>query len=284
MSLLLVLATIVPSHSSLLIFPELDYGGPARAGVGAIFSNPAGLWGQGKELVASGGLWFTDSKLSVLGLRVNSWGLRVSYLDYGQMEFQDETPDDEGGPIFRPYTFEASAMRAFRPDDETRIGVAFGYIRQGIHDQGYTAYQFSVGVIHTPERLRGLAVAAGIRNLGLDKLTDLVEESVPTQFYIGAEYTRGPLCASAEWARAPSYDTLGSYLSLSPTGTELRLRAAWTIRELVTPSITYSYGREIDPLEFRVSFAMTRIGVSYGFRPSFLGFDALHFLSLRYAL
>lgn len=284
MNILFVLTGLTPSHSSLLIFPELDYAGPARTGVGAVFSNPAGLWGDGKDLMVAGGLWFTDSRLSALGIRLNSWGIRMSYLDYGQMEFQDETPDDEGGPVFRPYTFELSAMRAFRVEDETRVGVAFGYIRQGIYDQGYTAYQFSVGVIHTPEKIRGLAVAAGIRNLGLDKLTDLVEESVPTQFFIGAEYTRGPLLASAEWTRAPSYDTLGSYLSLSPVGTELRFRAAWTIRDLITPAVAYSYGREIDPLEFRVSFAATRVGLSYGFRPSFLGFDALHFLSLRYTL
>jgi len=284
MNPLFVLVAITPSHSSLLIFPELDYGGPTRAGVGAIFSNPAGLWGGGKELMVSGGLWFTDSRLSVLGFRMNSWGLRLSYLDYGQVEFQDETPDDEGGPIFRPYTFEASLMRAFRVEDATRVGISVGYIRQGIYDQGYTAYQVSIGVIHTPEKVRGLAVAAGVRNLGLDKITDLAEESVPTQFYAGVGYERGPLCASAEWTRAPSYDTLGSYLSLSPTGTELRFRAAWTIRELVTPSLTYSYGREIDPLEFRVSFSKSRMGFSYGFRPSFLGFDALHFLSLRYVL
>ncbi|MGB9590705.1 MAG: hypothetical protein ACP5QG_08695 [candidate division WOR-3 bacterium] len=284
MNPLLILLAITPSHSSLLIFPELDYAGPARTGVGAVFSNPAGLWGEGRELMASGGLWFTDSRLSVLGSRIKSWGLRLSYLDYGQVEFQDQTPDDEGGPIFRPYTFEASLMRAFRVEDKTRVGIAFGYIRQGIYDQGYTAYQVSVGVIHTPEKIRGLAVAAGIRNLGLDKLTDLVEESIPTQFYLGAEYTRGPLCASAEWTRAPSYDTLGSYLSLSQTGTELRFRAAWMIREMITPSLVYSYGREIDPLEFRVSFTASRMGISYGFRPSFLGFDALHFLSLRYAL
>ena len=284
MSLLAAIISVIPSHSSLLVFPELDYGGPTRLGVGAIFSNPAGLWGEGKEVVVSGGLWFTDSRLSVAGVRLNSWGLRLSYLDYGQLEFQDETPDDEGGPVFRPYTFEASLMRAFRPDEETRIGIAAGYIRQGIYDQGYTAYHVSVGIIHAPERLKGFAVAAGVRNLGLDKITDLVEESIPTQFYAGLSYEKGPALASAEWTRTPSYDNSGPYLSLSPTGTELRFRASWTIRELITPSVTYSYGREIDPLEFRVSFSGGRTAVSYGFRPSFLGFDALHLISLRYKL
>jgi hypothetical protein len=192
MSLLAAIISVIPSHSSLLVFPELDYGGPTRSGVGAIFSNPAGLWGEGKEVVVSGGLWFTDSRLSVAGVRLNSWGLRLSYLDYGQLEFQDETPDDEGGPVFRPYTFEASLMRAFRPDEETRIGIAAGYIRQGIYDQGYTADHVSVGIIHAPERLKGFAVAAGVRNLGLDKITDLVEESIPTQFYAGLSYRKAP--------------------------------------------------------------------------------------------
>ncbi|MEO0140687.1 MAG: hypothetical protein ABIM88_03965 [candidate division WOR-3 bacterium] len=282
MSFIVVLAAIVPSHSSLLIFPELDYDGPTRTGVGAILSNPAGLWGVGEELMVAGGFWFTDSRLTLAGLRAGSWGFRLSYLDYGSLEFQDETPDDEGGPSFRPYAFEASVMRAFLPEKETKLGIGFGYIRQGIYDEGYTAYHFSVGVLHTPERLRGLSVAAGIRNLGLDRITDLAEERIPTQFYAGLSYERGPARFGAEWARVPSYDTSGSYLSLTPTGTELRFKMDWTIREVLTPSVAYSYGREIDPLEFRVSFVSGKLGFSYGFRPSFLGFDALHLLSLRY--
>jgi len=282
MSILLAILSAGPSQSGLLIFPELLYLGPTAQGVAATLSNPAGLWGQGAEFLASGGLWFTDSKASVVAVRKDSWAGRIGYLDYGKFEFQDQTPDDDGGPYFRPYTFEASVYRAFQLASDTRVGIGLGYIHQEIYDHGYTDYHISAGVIHTPAKLPGLALAIGIRNLGIEKVTDLAREALPTQYYAGFSYGRGDFYGACEWSRITRYDTASAYLSLDPLGTELRFLFSYELRDILVPSISYSYGREIDPLELRLGAGAGKIRLSYGFRPSFRGFDPLHLVALEY--
>ncbi len=282
MNALICILVAGASHSSLLVFPELLYQGPAATGVDAVLENPGGVWSEKTQVLAGTGFWFTDSRFHILAATRGSWGARLSFLDYGLLEYQDETPDDMGGPSFRPNTFEISAYKSFLPEKNTRIGLGFGYIHQKIYTNGYTDYHISVGISHTPDKLPGLVLSGGVRNLGLEKITDLARETLPTQFFAGAAYGSGPWAISLQWNRTTRYDSSGAYLSLSPTGTELRFLASYRINESLTPCLLYSYGREIDPLEMRIEARKAGLGFSYGFRPSFRGFDPVHLITLEY--
>ncbi len=252
-----------PAYPELLIFPELG-------GLG--FGNPAR---EARGVQTAYSAWLTDSKAFSFGYGAGSWGLGAAYMDFGAFEFQDESPDDAGGPLFRPYAAALVAQAGFQVDSINRAGLAVGVLQERVFDQERWEVFMNLGLLSEP--LPWLSIDAFLRNFGLEKLK-AEALPLPTEANLALEARRGPVRGGLSYSRVFRY---GSWFTLDPLGTEVR---AWIGSELgpVELGLAYSYGREVDPFEasLGVSWGSWRLG--YRLRPTARGFDWLHFLNFTF--
>ncbi len=261
MTLLIIGA--IPAYPELLIFPELrsiGFGNPAR---------------EVRGVHTAYGAWFTDSKVFSFGWGGGHWALGAAYMDFGALEFQDETPDDAGGPLFRPYAAALSAQASFRVDTLTRAGLALGVLQERVFDQERWDVFLNLGLEGHPKEW--LWWEAFLRNLGAEKMR--AEALVmPTQFGLGVRGERGSVQAGLLYARVPRY---GSWLSFDQLGTELKLWLAGRVGPTVL-GLSYTYGREIDPVEASLGVEWGSWQLSYRLRPGFGGFDWPHLVNFTF--
>ena len=257
------LLAAVPAYPELLILPELG-------GVG--FDNPAVETEGARAAYAA---WFTDSKAFTFSWGSGWWGLGLGYVDFGAFEFQDETPDDAGGPLFRPYSATLAAQLSARVDSATRAGLGLGVLQERVFDQERWEVFLNLGLFGKP--LPWLKWEAFLRNFGLEKLR-AEALPLPTQLGLGVEGSWRQLRGGLLYTRVPRY---GPWFSLDPLGTELKA----SVRGQVGPvdlGFSYSYGREVDPVELGLGVSWGFWNLGYRLRPSLGGFDWLHLVNFSF--
>jgi hypothetical protein len=255
-------------------FPEE----PAKTGVASLEINPAGLVEPGNWLYAYENLWFLDTKTTSIGLKTGSWGLGLSYVDFGTLEFQDESPSDEEGPEFRPFAFTAHLAKGLRIDDELWVGVGLTYFYQKIYESSAQNVLLDVGARYSPERIPFVTFGAAVRHFGLKAGFDDIEYKMPTEVLGGAEGTYEMATLGYTYRKVLTYDEATIHSE------EHRVYLSVDLPHGITPTISYAYGRDVDPFAFSLAFAFKKLCFGYTYRLTSYGFDAPHLFGLRFRL
>jgi len=248
-------------------------------GVEALSVNPAGLATQGSAVFAYQNLWFTDSKATFLGIKLGRLGFRFSYIDFGKIEFQDETPDDEEGPTFSPYVFATGISKGFRIDDELSVGLGIHYFYYKIYTSTVQNVLLDAGFRYSPLKLPFAKFGLSIRNFGLKAGFEDITYKMPTQGLFSISLIHQHFAFDYTFNKILTYDT--KLEELEGIGIEHDFQIRYMTKWGFTIFSSYKRGREIDPFGIGFSFNHKNIDLSYGYRPSRLGFDSPHLFGLK---
>jgi hypothetical protein len=251
---------------------------PAKTGIASLEINPAGLMEPGNWLYAYQNMWLLDTKTTSLGLKTGSWGLGLSYVDFGTLEFQDESPSDDGGPTFRPFAFTSHLGKGLRIDDELWVGVGLTYFYQKIHESSAQNVLLDVGARYAPEKAPFLTVGAAVRHFGLKAKFEGVQYKMPTEVLGGAEGTYDIATLGYAYRKILTYD------EETVNSEEHRVYVSVDLPHGIRPTISYAYGRDVDPFAFSLAFAFKKLHFGYTYRLTKYSFDAPHLFGLRYQL
>ncbi len=167
LSLMLALFQFVNPGFEFLLAPSLALEPvPTTRGLSAVVGNPAGLLNAERGVLFGYHRYPVDGYRSLAALKAGPWGAYVDYLNFGVVEYQDETPNDEGGLTFTPFALRIQVARALRMDPELAGGLALSFVYQHIYDREYRALLVSGGLIYTPRRLPGVRLGLAFENLG----------------------------------------------------------------------------------------------------------------------
>ena len=248
---------------------------PPVTGVGAVETNPAGLVEPGNWLFAYENLWFTDAKITCLGIKSGALGASLSYVDFGELEFQDETPNDDGGPMVRPFALTAHLAKGVRIDDELWVGMGATYFYQKIYEFSVHNVLLDFGARYAPMKLPFLTFGAVLRHFGLKAKFERVQYKMPTEAVVGVEGTYRLLTLGYAYHNVVTYDPE------APKVEEHRVYLTVRLPNNVTPTVSYQYGRDVDPLAFSIAFTFKGLCFGYTYRLTKYSFDSPHIFGLR---
>ncbi len=147
-----------------------------------------GVWGNYAQLSLSGDFagfnytsWFLDESIYSIYAKKGSWGVRFRYFNMGEVEYQGEQPRDDLMLKFSPYASELSIGRAFRIDDETSFGVGATGFMSRLYETTATGYSLSAGLLYMPHKVKGLSIAAYIKDFGFKRAYIGTPINVPTE-------------------------------------------------------------------------------------------------------
>lgn len=277
--IILFLTLSYPGFDFLTIpFSPMDI--PAtQQGVEALQINPAGLAVEGREIFAYQNFWFTDSKATFLGVKLGNFGFKVSYIDFGKIEFQDETPDDDGGPSFSPYVFVGGLSKGFRIDDELLAGFGIQYFYYKIYTSVAQNVVLDGGLRYAPLRLPFAKFGLSVRNFGLKAGFENITYKMPTEFIFSISLTHRTISFDYTLEKIITYNT--KLEDLDGIGIEHSFQVKYSTPWNIFLFGSYRKGREIDPFCIGLSFKYRNLDLSYGYRPSRIGFDSPHIFGLK---
>lgn len=210
---IILIITIIIMNPSPFIFAEnyrnlSTFGSFLKIGIGArpsgmadtftsvandansIYWNPAGLGLMEKdksEITLTHTQWIADTKIEFIGLahsikNIGSFGLGISYLNYGTINERDET-GQETGSSFKPYDLLITSSYARNLFKDTLIGTSVKVFRESILDTSYSTILFDIGAIHLIELgdLTDLNFGVTIQNFGFK----MKEYNLPINVRIG---------------------------------------------------------------------------------------------------
>ncbi len=247
----------------------------------AAMVNPAVLICSRDGLDLCQTFWLTDSKLASLGLTRKTFGLHLLYVDFGAIEYQDETPDDDGGPFFRPYAFNFAVKKGFRIDDEFSVGVGINYFYEKILYDEAQNLTVDAGMLYRPQRLPFASFGLSVRHFGIKTGFREIDFKMPTEVRISGAAKFKRFSVSYEYRKVVTYsDNKKLWKGL---GVEHAFKiAGYPIRDLKLFA-AYFVGREIDPCLFGISYTFKSFVFSYAYRLTRLGFDDVHHVGLSYS-
>ncbi len=234
---------------------------PTVHGVWAVLGNPAGL--EANDLA----LLFTHERYPLEGSRSlavgtwRRWGLALDYLNFGALEYQDETPNDAGGPTFVPFALQARLARSLQLDPEVVGGVALSYLYQRIYDRSYSWTYVSGGVQYQPVRWPWLRVGFAFDHLGPRvQLRPRLNMVPPLRVAAALQVQRG------RWQEA----VLVRYTSGYEAGgwTEVGGFVGWQFHPWVLLRLGYVYGNDLYPLRADLRIQRGRLVLRIGWLPA----------------
>ncbi len=272
--LLLSLLQFVNPGFEFLLAPEVALEPtPATQGLSAVVGNPAGLWTPGTGILFSYHRYPLEGYRSLAALKTGPWGLGVDYVNFGALEYQDDTPNDQGGLSFTPFALRAQVGRALRLDPELQGGLALAYVYQRIYDREYRAVLVSGGLIYTPQRFPWVRLGLAFENLG-------TRVQVRPQ-----EYLDPPLrvSASVDMERGVwSLSVLGRYTRGYEGGwSEGGGFLGWKVHPWVFLRVGYVYGNDLFPLRMDLKVHREHLALRLGWVPSGAGMGQMYRVALE---
>ena len=299
LNLFLALTMALPGYDFLTVPRSPRDPNAADVGIDAFHKNPAGLALSPNGVYAYQSFWFVDSKMTYLGASIKKWGVRVSYFDFGKIEYQDEVPNDDEGAFFHPYAIEMALDRGFKLDPELSVGVGLAFFSEKIYRYDVQNFTLEGGIRYAPRKVKGLSVGFSFRYLGLKAGVRNEDFKMPTQGIFSVNYTRGNLGLSYSAEKIFTYETLEDTFTGTLSSVRNSLKdIAWIIdpglRLGVTHSIKISYsfpygigahvayfqGADITPFSAGVSYQVRNFFVTYCYRVARRGFDSPHLIGL----
>jgi hypothetical protein len=263
-----------------LTLPTTPFDVPATIqGVEALSANPAGLARDGRSIFAYQNFWLTDSRATFLGIKLDKLGLLFSYINFGEIEYQDETPDDEVGPTFSPYVVRGGVYRGFRIDEELSVGLGLHYFYYKIYTSDAQNLLIDGGLRYSPLRFPFATFGLSFRNFGLKAGFEDITYKMPTELLFSISLTHKFLALDYTFDKIVTYDT--EWNEVTGIGIEHRLQVWYKTPWGITIFGSYRRGREIDPIGIGLLLNYRNLHLSYGYRPAKLGFDSPHLLGLK---
>ncbi len=139
--------------------------------VSALYWNPAGVARiEGSEAMFAYSNWFADINYNWSGAAINlggmgTFGLSVTYLDYGEMEITNLAEQDGTGQMFSAKDMALALSYAYNLTDKFSIGGTAKYIEQSIWNSSATSVAFDLGVLYYSD-IMGIRIGASISNFG----------------------------------------------------------------------------------------------------------------------
>lgn len=299
LNIFLALTMALPGYDFLVVPRSPRDPNAADIGVDAFHINPASLAISPNGVYAYQNLWFVDSKMTYLGASIDKWGARIAYYDFGKIEYQDETPDDEGSAFFRPYAIELAIDRGFKIDPEFSVGIGISFFSQKVYRYDVQNFALESGLRYAPMKLPFMTFGFSIRYLGLK--AGLREENfkMPTQGIFSVNFKKGDLKLSYSANKVFTYETeedsiTGTLNSLrnslkdvawildpaAKLGITHSLKLSYSFPHGIGAHISYCYGCELTPISAGVSYQVKNFFVTYAYRVARKGFDAPHQIGL----
>lgn len=263
--LLLTLLQFVNPGFEFLLAPRVALAPlPTTPGLSAVIGNPAGLLGQGQGLLFSYQRQPLGAYRSLAAGRWNAWGLMVDYQNFGPIEYQDETPNDEGGLTFTPFALHARVGRAFRLDPEVAGGLAVSVVYQRIYDQEYSGLFLSGGVVYAPARLPMLRLGFAFENLGPRvRVAPQVDMNPPLRVAAALAVARARWEATLLARHTTGYAD-GGWLELGGF-------VGWQVHPWLFLRLGYLYGNDLYPLQADLRIQRGRLALRLGWLPTVEG-------------
>ncbi len=143
----------------------------------SLYWNPAGAarMGNNSALFAHS-RWFADINYNWAGVVFNlggigSFGLNLTYLDYGDMEVTTLAEQDGTGEMFTASDMALGLTYAYNLTDRFSIGGNVKYIKQTIWNSSASSVAIDLGVLFQSD-IYGLRIGASITNFGSDMQMD----------------------------------------------------------------------------------------------------------------
>jgi hypothetical protein len=143
----------------------------------ALYWNPAGA----SRVLANSAMfahsrWFADITYNWAGAVLNlgglgSFGLHLTYLDYGEMEVTTLAEQEGTGQFFGAQDLALGLTYAYNLTDRFSLGGTVKYIQQTIWNSSASSVAVDLGVLFQSD-IYGLRIAATITNFGADMQMD----------------------------------------------------------------------------------------------------------------
>jgi len=248
-------------------------------GIDALVVNPAGLVEEGSGGYIYENLWYTDSKATFIGFKFSQFGIKLSYFDFGRIEYQGETPNDEGGIFFSPYAFHILIMRGFKIDDELWTGIGLGVAHQKIYLYSASTVLTDAGAVYFPKRFPWLSAGFSIQNMGLKAGFKDEKYNLPATLTFSIGITLKKLTGTYSYRKILTYDT--PWKELTGPGLEHQFTLKYIPLTNLEIMASYIIGREIDPWGVGISYTFKSFRLQYSYRPGLLGFDSPHIFGIE---
>jgi hypothetical protein len=233
----------------------------------AIYWNPAGIAQMSCiEVMGMHSFWLLDISYqyvaAVLPSRYGAFGTAISYSSSGSI------PKYENFEKKGEYTaYDAAGTVAYANTFKEMVSYGMGLkaIYQKIENETATGFAVDLGVLVTPELVKGLRGGLSVQNLGTGMRFIAEEDPLPLNLKGGLAYGTGPVSLSLD-VNQPWYDDLrvngGAEVSV---GDILALRVGYNTAN------SYSAG---------AGFTWQRVSIDYAFVP-YEDIDNTHQLSAR---
>jgi len=145
--------------------------------VSSLYWNPAGASRvMSNEAMFTRSQWFADITYNWAGAMLNlgdmgTFGLSVTYLDYGEIEVTTLAEQQGTGERFNAKDLSMGLTYAYNLTDRFSIGTNVKYINQSIWNSSASALAVDLGVLFISD-LYGLRIGATISNFGPDMALD----------------------------------------------------------------------------------------------------------------
>jgi len=248
-------------------------------GLDGAIQNPAGLVSGENGLSFTENFWLLDAKVSFLSFKSHSIGLSLSYYDFGEIEYQDNTPDDDGGPPYRPYAFVFSISKGIRIDPELSIGLKIEYFYHKIMMDEAKNILLGSGFLYEPKKIPFLRLGFSLLHFGLKTGFREVTYKMPTEIRFSPSVRVGNFEFAYEFRKIVTYQNGTQFIR--GKGIEHRIGSLFETPFGIKVFTDYHYGREVDPLSIGFVFEKGKLSLSYSMRYTKLSFDLVQLISLE---
>ncbi len=275
-----ILAAIInvqPSFDFLNTEPFFTVPVASDTGIAAVNRNPAGL-SSGRSFLFASTDWIADAGISTFQFNWNNYGFSVSYYRFGDLEYQDLTPDDYTEVLFSPYAYEIKFGRSFQVDPELKLGIMLQYFHQTILNNSTGGFYTSVGLLYTPERIKNLRVGVSFENIGFKKGFIYNEYRAPILGSMGLTYTFRNFRIDWNFSKVLTYE--GAFQSLTNGDVRNFIQVSHSFKYF-NYGAGYETGNDVSPLVIWIGFKKSIVNVVAGIRPIDRGFGTLKTINLQ---
>ena len=138
------------------------------------------------RMTINGGEWFGGLDIAQLGysqsLNKNIWHLGLKYSGISDLEYRDNSPDDNANSHFSSYSVAVETGLSIAKIKK-KYGISISLISFGIYDESSNGFGLNLGYYHSFKK--GLAIGASILNIGKMYEFDNNSPSMPTRIISG---------------------------------------------------------------------------------------------------